>query len=224
MEASWEDIVEREIGRYHDGEARLPAEADPRQRQLTRMGNAANGAGLALLMLRRDEEAAQWLHHAAARWRESFRDAPPGSWGRPIGAIKALLLAGDRQGSADAARWALEAGAGSGESPIGRYAATLAHLALGQDEGAGTLAASIRGRDDFPQDVAEALAALASGDRAGYGAAVQSVLESFEQRDEYLEDVPIADTVMVLQTLAEPRGLKAELSSPLLPRGYSPSV
>jgi hypothetical protein len=54
--------------------------------------------------------------------------------------------------------------------------------------------------------------------------AVESVLESFETRDEYLEDVPVADTVMVLQTLAEPRGLAAaELSSPLLP-GYSPSV
>jgi hypothetical protein len=219
----WEDIVEREIGRYQDGEARLPAEADPRQRQLTRMGNAANGAGLALLMLG-DDEAASWLRHAAARWRESFADAPPGSWGRPIGVIKALLLAGDREGAEGAARWALEAGAGSGESPIGRYAATLAHLVLGQDEEAHTLAASIRGRDDFPGDVADALATLAAGDGAGYEAAVGSVLESFERRDEYLEDVPIADTVMVLQALAEPRGLTIELSSPLLPARYSPSV
>jgi hypothetical protein len=24
--ADWEDIVQRELGRYHDGEARLPAE------------------------------------------------------------------------------------------------------------------------------------------------------------------------------------------------------
>ncbi len=224
MDTDWEDIVEREIGRYHDGETRLPAESDPRQRQLTRMGNAANGAGLALLMLGRDDEAAQWLHHAAARWRESFGDAPPGSWGRPIGAIKALLLAGDREGAEEAARWALEAGAGSGESPIGRYAAALAHLVLGQDEEARTLAASIRGRDDFPRDVADALATLAAGDRPGYVLAVESVLESFEQRDEYLEDVPIADTVLVLQALAEPRSLAAELSSPLLPAGYSPSV
>jgi hypothetical protein len=36
--------------------------------------------------------------------------------------------------------------------------------------------------------------------------------------------VPIADTVMVLQTLAEPRDLAVELISPLLPTGYSPSV
>ena len=46
MHADWDEIVEREIGRYHDGEARLPAEADPRQRQLTRMGNAAWAAGV----------------------------------------------------------------------------------------------------------------------------------------------------------------------------------
>jgi hypothetical protein len=217
VDESWDEIVEREIGRYHDGEARLPAEPDPRQRQLTRMGNAANGAGLALSMLGRDDEAAKWFQHAAARWRESFGDAPPGSWGRPIGAIKALLLAGDRDGAEDAARWALEAGAGEGESPIGRYAATLAHLVLGQDEEARTIAATIRGRDDFPRDVADALATLAAGDRPGYILAVESVLESFEQRDEFLEDVAVADTVMVLQALAAPRELEAELSSPLLP-------
>jgi hypothetical protein len=223
VSADWEAIVDREIGRYHDGEARLPADPDPRQKQLTRMGNAANGAGLALLMLGRHEEAAKWLGHAAARWRESFGAAPPGSWGRPIGAIKARLLAGDREGAEDAARWALEAGAAEAESPIGRYAAVLAHLVLGEDEQARPLVSSIRERDDFPHDVADALATLAAADRVGYVLAAESVLESFETRDEYLEDVPVADTVLVLQALAEPRGLAAELSSPLLP-GYSPSV
>ena len=224
MGESWDDIVERELGRYHDGEARLPAEPDPRQKQLTRMGNAANGAGLALLMLGRDEEAARWLGHAAERWRESFRDAPPGSWGRPIGAVKARLLAADEPGAEDAARWALEAGAGQAETPIGRYAATLAHLVLGDDEQARPLASSLRERDDFPHDVADALATLAAGDRVGYALAVETVLESFETREEYLEDVPVADTVLVLQALATRRELAAELSSPLLPPGHSPSM
>jgi hypothetical protein len=213
---AWEEIAEREIARYHDGEARLPAEADPRQRQLTRMGNAANGAGLALLMLGRRDEAAKWFGHAAERWRESFADAPPGSWGRPIGAIKARLLAGDLDRARDEARWALEAGAAEAESPIGRYAAVLAYLTLGEDEQARPPASSLRERDDFPNDVADALATLAAEDRPGYILAVESVLESFETRDEYLEDVPVADTVMVLQALAEPRGLTAELSSDLL--------
>jgi hypothetical protein len=44
------------------------------------------------------------------------------------------------------------------------------------------------------------------------------VLESFESRDEYLEDVPVADTVIVLTKLAEQRGLQADLDSPLLPK------
>ena len=219
MQADWDDIVEREIGRYHDGEARLPAEADPRQRQLTRMGNAANGAGLALLMLGRRDEAAKWFGHAAERWRESFGDAPPDSWGRPIGAIKARLLAGDRPRAEEAARWTLEVGAAGSQSPIGRYAAVLAHLALGQDEEARPLASSLREREDFPNDVADALATLAAADRPGYVLAVESVLESFESREEYLEDVPIADTVLVLQALAADRGLEAELSSGLLPLG-----
>ena len=32
-----------------------------------------------------------------------------------------------------------------------------------------------------------------------------------------LEDIPVADTVLVLQSLAARRGFAAELSSPLLP-------
>ena len=223
MPVDWDEIVEREIGRYQDGEARLPAEPDPRQRQLTRMGNAANGAGLALLMLGRREEAATWLGRAADRWRESFGDAPPGSWGRPIGAIKARVLARDGPGAQEAARWALEAGAAESDSPIGRYAAALAYLVLDEDEQARPAASYLRERDDFPRDVADALATLAAEDAPGYLVAVESVLESFETRDEYLEDVPVADTVLVLQALAERRGLRADLASPLLPTPEAPN-
>jgi hypothetical protein len=59
---------------------------------------------------------------------------------------------------------------------------------------------------------------IAAGtDAIGYIEAVEAVLESFERREEHLEDIPVADTVIVLQTLARERGLDAELSSPLLP-------
>jgi hypothetical protein len=216
----WEAHLDREEARYRDGEARLPEaeDADARQRQLTRLGNAAAGAGLALLMQGRGDEAAAWLDRAARRYRESFADAPPGSWGRPIGAVKARILAGDWGGAEEEARWALDAGAEESDSPIGRYAACLALLTLGRDADARPLASSLRERDDFPPAVADALAMLASGsDRLGYIDAVERVLESFEQRDEYLEDIPVADTVLVLQALAERRQLDAELESPLLP-------
>ena len=43
------------------------------------------------------------------------------------------------------------------------------------------------------------------------------MLDSFAEREEYLEDLPVADTVLVLQALAQRRDLQAELSSPLLP-------
>jgi hypothetical protein len=215
----WGAHVERDVARYEDGEARLPRLADPddRQRQLTRMGNAAGGAGLALLMDGRRDEASAWFARAAERYRESFREAPPASWGRPIGAVKARLLAGDWPAAENEARWALEVGSADAESPIGRYAGCLALLVLGHDEKARPLAASLRGKDDFPQDVADALGALAAGDAASYDSAVRSVLASFETREEYLEDIPVADTVVVLQALAAQRGLEVPLNSRLLP-------
>jgi hypothetical protein len=213
----WSAHLEREEQRYRDGEQRLSDDPDERQRQLTRMGNAAGGAGLALLMAGQADEAAEWFDRAATRYRESYAHAPAGSWGRPIGAIKSRILAGDWHGAEEDARWAIEEGASEAESPIGRYAGALALLTLGRDEDARPVANSLRERDDFPQGVADALATLAAEDRLGFTLAVESVLESFERRDEYLEDMPVADTVIVLQALAERRDLAADLSSPLLP-------
>jgi hypothetical protein len=220
-EVDWAGHLAREEARYRDGEARLASEveddADPRQRQLTRLGNAAGGAGLALLMQGDRDWAAEWFARAAARYRESFADAPPGSWGRPIGAVKALVLAGERPGAEDAAVWALTTGAAESDSPIGRYAAALALLVLGRDAEARVHADAVRTRDDFPADVGDALAFIAAQDVVGYAVAIDSVLASFEARDEYLENLPVADTVLVLQALAARRGMAAELSSPLLP-------
>ncbi|HEV8687381.1 MAG TPA: hypothetical protein VGQ84_08895 [Gaiellaceae bacterium] len=180
-------------------------------------GNAAYGAGLARLMLGDDAGARQWFDRAVEAYRESWADAAPDSWGRPIGAMKSRLLVAE---PAEAeARWALDAGADAAESPIGRYAAALAHLVLGNDERARVHADELRTRDDFPRPVGDALATIAAGtDAVGYVEAVEAVLESFETRSEYLEDVPVADTVLVLQALAEARGLRAELNSALLPQ------
>ena len=44
------------------------------------------------------------------------------------------------------------------------------------------------------------------------------MVRSFEERDAYLEDIPVADTVLVLELLAADRGLAVGLRSPLLPR------
>jgi hypothetical protein len=208
---TWGERAEAAIARYRGGETR---EAD--QRQLTQLGNAAWAAGLSLLMDGRHDESREWLRRAAERYRDSWQDAPPNSWGRPIAAIKALLLAGDD--ASPAARWALEAGAEDAESPIGRYAAALALLVLGDDVEAGAPASTLLDRDDFPQPVAAALVALATADGEGYQVSVESVLESFEERTDFLEDVPVADTVLVLQVLATQRAMTVDLpASALLP-------
>ena len=213
----WEERAVRAAERHDDGLARLPESPDERQRQLTRTGNAAWAAGLSLLMLGRDGEAAVWLGRAAERYRESWPDAPPGSWGRPIGAMKSRLIAGDLEGAVADARWALDAGAAESESPIGRYAAVLAYLVRRDDPPAARLAATLRARDDFPEEVAGALEALARGDASAYESAVRSLLAEFEEREEFLEDVPVADTVLALQVLARARASEARLASPLLP-------
>jgi len=208
----WDELLERERSRYEDGMARLDPE------QLVRIGNAAYGAGLTSLMLGHEAEAREWLDRAAARWRESWEHATPTSWGRPIGTIKAALLAGRDDDAAGFARWTLELGTEEAESPIGRYAATLALLTLERWTDAHQMASTLRGRDDFPPAVADALALIAGADPAGYAEAVEAVLESFETRGEYLEDAAVADTVLVLQLLARRRGIAAELpASSLLP-------
>jgi hypothetical protein len=77
---------------------------------------------------------------------------------------------------------------------------------------------SLRERDDFPRDVADALAYIAADDVVGYAEAIESVVDSFETRDEHLEDVPVADTALVLQELARRRGIEHALrASRVLP-------
>ena len=212
---NWDDLLQRAKQRYEDGASRLPDNPDQRQKQLARMGNAAGAAGLAALMAGGDGR--DWFARAAERYRESWEHAPPGSWGRPIGAIKSRLLAGDWEGAATDARWAIEAGAAEAESPIGRYAAALAYAVLGEWDDVRVHADYARTHEAFPAVVGDALAFIAAEDVVGYIEAVEDVLESFETRAEYLEDIPVADTVLVLQALAARRDMAAELESALLP-------
>ena len=219
-EQNWAAHLERERSRYRDGESRLPSteDADARQRQLTRLGNAAGGAGLSLLMQGRPDEAADWFHRAAARYRESFADAPPEQLGPA-----------DRGDQVPRPRRRLAGRRGSGALGArrrrrgqrrARSAATPPRSRCSSSATTSTRACtptrSAR-RDDFPADVGDALAYLAAQDVVGYIEAIEDVLESFEAREDYLEDLPVADTVLVLQALARRRGIEVELSSPLLP-------
>jgi hypothetical protein len=219
--ADWAAHYRREDERYRDGESRLPGagDVDARQRQLTRMGNAAGGRGSRARSCRAaPRKPRAWFDRACDRYHESWEDAPPGSWGRPIAILKARILAGDWDGAERDARWTLDEGAAEAETPIGRYAAALAFAVLGEWEDLRSAADALRVGASFPADVADALAFIAAPDPVAYVEAVESVLESFEAREAYLEDLPAADTVLVLQALAERRGLApASLESELLP-------
>ena len=203
MRVDWRERYERAAARYAVGETR---ELD--ERQLVQLANSAWAAGLALLMAGDREEAAEWLRRSAERYRESWDVAgSTDAWGRPIGAMKALLIAGED--ASEAADWTLGTCLGARHrdvslSPIGRYAVAFALLVLGRDDEAAEVAAGLE--DGFPSDVADALRALAAHDAAGYRVAVASVRRSFE-REGFLEDVPVPDTALALDALAVERGL-----------------
>ena len=204
MRVDWRERYERAAARYAAGEAR-----DLDERQLVQLANSAWAAGLSLLMAGDREEAAVWLRRSAERYRESWdAGASREAWGRPIGAMKALLIAGDD--ATETAQWTLKTCLGARHrgvsvSAIGRYAEAVALLVVGRDAEAAEVVAALG--EDFPVDVADALSALAGHDSARYAAAVDSVRRSFEERDAFLEDVPVPDTALALDVLAARRGL-----------------
>ncbi len=208
----WIPFAETKQSRYEETHGELD------ERGIVRQGNAAYAAGLGLLMAG-DPSAAEWFTRAAQAWRASW-DTGEGreSWGRPIGTLKASLLAHDAEAVSGYARWTLELEAATAESPIGRYGATLALLALGRWAEARHVAESLRDRDDFPRDVADALACIAAHNVLGYCESVESVVASFETREEFLEDAAVADTALVLAELARRRHIDEPLpGSPTLP-------
>jgi hypothetical protein len=202
-------------------ELRLASVAGPDEREDFRLAGIAGAswaAGLASLILGRAEAAREWLSRAADEYDTSWRAAPPGSWGRPIAMIRCRLMAGDDERVRADATAAVDGGALDAPGPIGGYCAALALLLLGRDDDAAEVAARIGEEGLEPAAVADALGAIARADGAAYAAARRAVLRSFEERDASLEDVRVADTVLVLDALARARGLATPpLPSALLP-------
>ena len=101
--------------------------------------------GSALLMAG-DPDAAEWFRRAAARWRESWDagDARSRGAARSGRSRRRCSPATTTRPSRSSRRWALELGTATAESPIGRYAAALALLALGRWPEARHVAESLR--------------------------------------------------------------------------------
>ena len=202
-------------------ERRLATPAADGERDDLRLAGIAGASwagGLAALMLGDGPAATALLVRAADEYRTSWQAAPPGSWGRPIAMLRCRLMAGDAAGARADAEAALAAAVLDAPGPIGGYCGALALLVLGRDAEAGPIADRIGTEGLDPPSVATALAALARGRAGDYAAARREVLASFESRDAFLEDVAVADTVLVLDALAGERGIALErLHSTLLP-------
>lgn len=152
-----------------------------------------------------DPAAAGAFARAAARYRESWELAPPRSFGRLIGMLKAAVLAGDAREAAEYARGQVA----EADSPPSSYALAVAALVLGDDEQAARLAEGMREGSPAFGRAAGAIAALAARDGAAYGRAVGEIVADFATREEHLTGVPIADTALMLDALAAQRGMAA---------------
>jgi len=150
--------------------------------------------------------------YAAARdaYLASHAQTGPRSWGRLIGALKMAILAGDGVGPV-----ALRALDENEDEPgaSAAYAGALAAVALGRRP---RVREMLDAGDAFAR-TGRALAALGDGDAAAYAAALEEIVADFAARDRHLSGVPVADTAMVLERLAEPLGMAARPPTPLIP-------
>jgi hypothetical protein len=166
-------------------------------------------------LLRGDAARSRELFRAAAqRYRASWEAAPPRSYGRLVGMLKASILSGD--GGHDAV-YVREALGETCDSPASCYALALAALVQGDDELALSAAGGMREGGEAFTRTADAIEALARGDADAYAGAVTAIVEDFAARDSHLTGVPIADTAVMLERLACPRGLEARPPSALMP-------
>jgi hypothetical protein len=177
-----------------------------------------DGEGQGALMAGELPTARAAFLSAADLYRQSWQGAPPRSYGRLVGMLKATVLSGeDQRSAAEYARTALAEDHDANDSPTASYALALAALIEGDDEEAGRRAEAMRGGSEAFDRTAAAIGALAGGDRSGYSDAVERIVRDFEQRSAHLTGVAIADTALVLERLAAPRGMTAGVGSKVLP-------
>src|SRR5215217_3717414 len=175
----------------------------------------ADGEGLRALLDGDVERGRERLGDAVARYRASWELAPPRSYGRLIGMLKAAVILGDAAGAAAYARKAVP----EADSPPSSYVRAIAALVEGDDAAAAGFAEGMRAGSAAFGRAADAITALAARDASAYAAGVRAIVDDFEHREEHLTGVPVADTALMLERFAEPRGLAAHPASALMPAG-----
>lgn len=167
-------------------------------------------------LLSGDREAARVAFaEASDLYRQSWEEAPPSAYGRLVGMLKSAVLAGGGEEEASYARGAL-AGADP-ESVTAAYARALAALVLGDDAEARASAETMLAGGEAFARTGDAIAALADRDAGRFETALTAIVRDFEARTEHLTGVAIADTALLLSTLAARREIVAAVDSPVLP-------
>ena len=158
------------------------------------------------------EDARLPLRRAANAYRTSWEAAPPRSFGRLVGHAKASILGGENP-----APYVREQLSDECDSPPACWALALAALADGDDELARRASDGMLAGSEAFGRAAGAVAAMTRRDRQAYAGMLAAIVADFEAREEHLTGVRIADTALVLDRLAERRGIAAHPPSPLLP-------
>jgi hypothetical protein len=168
-------------------------------------------------LLAGDTDAATAAYaRAVEQYRASWAVAPPKSYGRLVGLLKAAVLGGSGRAAADEVRAALDGDPDAAGSPVASYVLAVAALIAGDDDAVAPLAEVMEPRGGAFERTAAALRALAAGDRAAYATAAAAIADDFAGREEHLTGVAIADTAIMLEIVAGERGLAAGLESPLV--------
>lgn len=173
---------------------------------------AIEADGQRLLLAGDDAAGRAGMREASSRYRDSWEVAPPRSFGRLVGMLKAAIIAGD---PSDAAAYAADLV--DLETPAAAYAAALVALVRGDDAAATSAAAAMDGAGPAFDRAAEAIRALVARDARRYAAAVDAITADFESRTAHLTGVPIADTALMFERLAGDRHVASGARSPLLP-------
>jgi hypothetical protein len=158
---------------------------------------------------------------AAELYRQSWEVAPATAYGRLVGMLKSAVLAGGGASEAQYVRRVLIDA--DRDSATASYARALAALILSEDQEATEWAGRMSAGSEAFARAAEALAALAAGDRGRYDVALGAIVRDFEERAQHLTGVAIADTALMLQALAARRGMAVALESPVLPDVSAPA-
>jgi hypothetical protein len=190
---------------------------DGEHKELMVAAIASEGEAHAALLAGDQDAARATYARAVGQYRESWALAPPKSYGRLVGLLKAAVLAGQAEAAATEVRNALHGDEDADGSPVASYVLAVAAVILGDDDEVAVRAERMEPRGEAFERTATALRALAARDAGAYAAALIAIEADFAARSDHLTGVAIADTAVMLELLADERGMAVRPSSPLVP-------